>query len=615
MSYGLRCSYFGIFKDGSGRIVPSGSVTVYLSGTSTLANIYTTVSGTTAVNTVTANSVNGSFEFWIDRFDYDSSQKFKTVLSKSGYTSQNIENLNIDSVVLGTYTISDDLTVTTNIYAPSGVIWSVASGKTLTFSGVFDGSHTQHFTGDVTFGTGSVKEVYSEWWGAKADNSTLNTTALQCALTAIGTASGQTPSPKLKLLHGIYKTGALSRNANNITIDGVSMFSSVLDFGVTPNYCLILGTTAGRQNIWVKNLKIRGDITVATQNLLGLLNATLSGIEAVTFENSGKTGLVLEGSNTILVEKSVFSANVAHDIIITKSDDSTANAIEIRKNTFTGTNSEALRLGVAEAVKHGSGLWIHNNVFEMGALGAKEVIKSYSRWDNIKIDGNYFENTAGAGGADIYLKDQTINGLTIEDNKVLSGTDYFADIANANGVRIRGNKSFAHNNAMIRIHNSVTRLLLGPNYCEAGTKYEISTAKYILMDDEAISIKSHIDFPYSEVKRFTVAIQTTDATDTVIYTLPLSDNTTYSVLHLAVANRTGITDPAGYYRHTVASRIGAGVAVLLGQTAISVLENDATFHTYADVNGNNLRIRVQGAVGKTVNWVVEITVICVGAAL
>ncbi len=180
----MRCYYKGVCKDGAGKIIPSATVAVYLYGTTTPASVYTTLAGATAVNSVTSGS-NGSFEFWVDRFDYDQDQCFDLTLSKTGYTSQTWSNVNIDNVVLGTYTISADKTVTTHLVVPKGVVYSVASGKTLTISGLLEAGLYQIFDGDgsVSLG-GNNKTAYPEWWGG---TSTDVGAAVNSAFAALGT--------------------------------------------------------------------------------------------------------------------------------------------------------------------------------------------------------------------------------------------------------------------------------------------------------------------------------------------------------------------------------------------------------------------------------------------
>ncbi len=96
-----RYSYYGSTKDGNGRLVCSATVSVYLAGTSTLANVYEAAAGGAAVNSVNSGSATSStpgyFIFWIDRANYLASQLFKIVISKAGFTSQTYDNIGIFS--------------------------------------------------------------------------------------------------------------------------------------------------------------------------------------------------------------------------------------------------------------------------------------------------------------------------------------------------------------------------------------------------------------------------------------------------------------------------------------------------------------------------------------
>lgn len=91
-----RFIFEGTTRDGAGNIIPSATVAVYLAGTTTAASVYTAVSGGTAVNSVTSDATDGTFLFYVDDSDYTAgSQRFKIVLSKSGYSSQTFDYLSI----------------------------------------------------------------------------------------------------------------------------------------------------------------------------------------------------------------------------------------------------------------------------------------------------------------------------------------------------------------------------------------------------------------------------------------------------------------------------------------------------------------------------------------
>jgi len=82
----------GVARDGAGNVIAGATISVYEAGTTTVANIYATASGGTAVNSVESGT-DGSFSFYVDDGDYARTQKFKIVLSKSNYTSQTWDNV------------------------------------------------------------------------------------------------------------------------------------------------------------------------------------------------------------------------------------------------------------------------------------------------------------------------------------------------------------------------------------------------------------------------------------------------------------------------------------------------------------------------------------------
>lgn len=90
----------GHFQDGTGRAVSSGSITVYLAGTTTLATIYPQrdsgeASATADSDSVVSSSSSGQFSFYVDDADYMPGQKFKITLSKTGYTTSTYHDVEI----------------------------------------------------------------------------------------------------------------------------------------------------------------------------------------------------------------------------------------------------------------------------------------------------------------------------------------------------------------------------------------------------------------------------------------------------------------------------------------------------------------------------------------
>jgi len=92
----MRYIYQNVVQDGRGNFVAGASITVYLAGTTTKATIYAALTGGTAdADSVITTDSSGNYAFYVDDSDYFSTQRFKTVMSKSGFTSDTWDYLQI----------------------------------------------------------------------------------------------------------------------------------------------------------------------------------------------------------------------------------------------------------------------------------------------------------------------------------------------------------------------------------------------------------------------------------------------------------------------------------------------------------------------------------------
>lgn len=200
-----RFIYQGTFKDQSGKIVPSGTISVYESGGTTAANVYTASSGGSAVNSVTSDSTDGSFSFYVDTDDYSRDQKFRITLSKSNYKSKTYDEIVIpgfyaetaasayyyltdfDDIAdaattlnaLGTdctIILDNDQTMDENVSFDTEVMVQPVPGKVATLgaynltvknlapTGLFQWV-SKNSTGNLVFGEAATDVVRPEWWG------------------------------------------------------------------------------------------------------------------------------------------------------------------------------------------------------------------------------------------------------------------------------------------------------------------------------------------------------------------------------------------------------------------------------------------------------------------
>jgi len=85
----MRYIYQNVVQDGKGNFISSANITVTLAGTSTKASIYSAVTGGVVdADGVVVTDSSGTYAFYVDEDDYSNSQRFKIVMSKTGYTSE-----------------------------------------------------------------------------------------------------------------------------------------------------------------------------------------------------------------------------------------------------------------------------------------------------------------------------------------------------------------------------------------------------------------------------------------------------------------------------------------------------------------------------------------------
>jgi len=110
----------------------------------------------------------------------------------------------------GTYSFGANTTFPANIEHMFGVgsIFAVPNGITVTINGPLSAPVAQIFslagTGQVVFGHGAVKEVYPQWWGARADGVTDDSAAVQAAINSNYFAGASNSGGRVYFPAGIY---------------------------------------------------------------------------------------------------------------------------------------------------------------------------------------------------------------------------------------------------------------------------------------------------------------------------------------------------------------------------------------------------------------------------
>ena len=81
-----RFVHQAILRDGNGKSVKEATMTVYLAGATTAATIYESETGDELEDGQTTTGTNGTYSFWVDTDDYDTTQRFDIYGVKTNYT-------------------------------------------------------------------------------------------------------------------------------------------------------------------------------------------------------------------------------------------------------------------------------------------------------------------------------------------------------------------------------------------------------------------------------------------------------------------------------------------------------------------------------------------------
>ncbi len=301
----MRYYFKGIARDGAGKIIPSATVSVFLADTSTVASVYTTLAGTTAVNSATSGT-DGVFEFYIDAFDYDYGQTFDLTISKAGYTSKTYENIKPTDVVLGTYTISADKTISVYTDIPEGVTLSIATGVTLTFTKQPKIGRYKVFSLTGTAAVAGLLDNNAVWFTGEPDGATDNLDAIKGAVAATATGGKLTFPECASTVNWVYDNATAGftdattiDRAMTIRIDGRIKQTGYL---YQENPCYIFYVTADdvtfEGNGTIEGVGTYSDNNTNNLYMAGLIYVTGKNFTArgITFKNSPQKAIFINAT-------------------------------------------------------------------------------------------------------------------------------------------------------------------------------------------------------------------------------------------------------------------------------------------------------------------------------
>jgi len=138
----MRYIYQSEVQDGRGNFVAGATVTVTRAGGATKASIYSALTGGTVDSDgIITTGTDGTFAFYVDEDDYSHSQQFRIVWSKSGFTSETWDYIQIFPD--GDRTLPTSSTVDQGDASVVGTLaWHLVDASAYETIRILDGTHT-----------------------------------------------------------------------------------------------------------------------------------------------------------------------------------------------------------------------------------------------------------------------------------------------------------------------------------------------------------------------------------------------------------------------------------------------------------------------------------------
>lgn len=172
----MRFKYEGVCRSGNGVVIQSATISVYLAGTTTAASVYTALTGGSAVNSVTSDSIDGSYVFYVDEADYAANQKFKTITTHTNFRTKTSDDIIIYPNYRSAFATFTDGDTTPSILSSDNFKTANTAATTITdFDDGYDGQSFNLVFGDsnttIDFtGTNLKGNVGVDWTPAAGDS-------------------------------------------------------------------------------------------------------------------------------------------------------------------------------------------------------------------------------------------------------------------------------------------------------------------------------------------------------------------------------------------------------------------------------------------------------------
>ena len=328
-----------------------------------------------------------------------------------------------------TLLISNQQDVTASATIPSNIAVKVLKGgsltssnsATVTFNGQFEAGLYQVFEGNlvVAFGSGSVKEVYPDWWTLNSIPGTTDmATAIQSALDS-----------------GIKNIGILSVSGGYLSNTNLTIPTGVKLFGIgagakiitTSAILTLIDTAAAAVDVILENLTLEGSAAVDSDPAsIGFLTGTTNeNIKIINCHfDDFNIGIFLSyQTDTALIEKCNFENMVYNTTLAVGGyaiiEEACSNVKILHNTTANTVERHHIYLSKDSTIPaDGSfNILIDNNIFHGikagGATGYESIIH-VRKIDHLIISNNYIEG--GYGAINFGDANELLNDISIADN-------------------------------------------------------------------------------------------------------------------------------------------------------------------------------------------------------
>ncbi len=319
--------------------------------------------------------------------------------------------------------VSADVTVPSTMelmFTRNGSL-SIDTGKTVTINGPLDAGLHQIVSGSgsVSFGggVGVYKEVYPQWWGALADNSNDDTTAIQAAVDAlrgtnlgIGNEVASETGGVVYFPSGRYKISAVLDIVEGVTLKGAGMFASTIYQSATDGSHAVKFKNSGRSaseffggihDMWILGNSSSGDG-------IRLENASGSQFGYAVFKNlfiseHGGDGIYIEQYSVGGTWENIYTYNNTGDGL--DMEPGTALSAQSFKDSQFRVNG-----GVGARIYGTAHSFSGRNVFESNTGLGIEVHGNSSVYDGLYLENNA-AGAATSAAMEVYGRNNTFYGI------------------------------------------------------------------------------------------------------------------------------------------------------------------------------------------------------------